>query len=208
MLNISENSSTTSLVYSSNSLYMCDIHPTGGVVCFNLATHTTKKVVSNGSPECSVAHGITPMSDGSFMITDSASRQVKRLHPDGSIDGVIAGTGQPTHQFGPAERGQFGQPTAITSEGQSSYIVDTCNATISLLTGTQGLMTYIQKIGNLFDIFYIHTKKEVPVENACSAIDNVVDYFEGTVEKVRTTYKLKGSIQGPQGPARHSISMP
>ena len=85
------------------------------------------------------------LSDNTKLIADSQKRYVNCLLQDGSME-VIAGSGAPLQQFGPGERAAFGQPTAIFCEGRSAYVDDTANATISILTGSQGLIKYVAHI--------------------------------------------------------------
>ena len=201
----------TTLAFHENHLYMCDIGQKGGVFRYNDADNTADCIVlkdAENSDECGVIHGMTFLADKSIIITDSSSRNVKILHPDGTMK-VIAGCESRHQKFGTGEKSTFGQPTAICSEGRCAYLVDTANATICLLTGTTGIANYLEKIGQLYDIFSVHANYRLSVDVALNELDNIMRYFDSTVDDLKVLLKQTGTVQGPQGACspqvRHSL---
>ena len=61
------------------------------------------------------------------------------------------------------------------------------------------LVTYFQKMGELYEIFSIHTKKQYSLDKSLKVLESILCYFRNDSEKVRNTFKLQGIMQGPQG---------
>ena len=188
----------TSLVYHDSMIYACSIGNTGGITSFNLNDFSSTKLASNNSEECREAHGITILTNGVILFTDSKARQVKSILPDGSII-VIAGIGQAGMSYGPADRSSFMQPTGIINDCNCAILIDIANSTIVLLTGTDGLVKYLRNIGTLYDIFSIHSDIHITVQNGSALLNEVIDYFNQTHTIVKDHYGIHGIVQGPQG---------
>ena len=72
---------------------------------------------------------------------------------------------------------------------QHMLIVDTSNATISLLTGTEGLVQYVARIGELFNIFSVHSSTQMPLDMAVQSMNRLMEYLLGIllIMSVRVT---------------------
>ena len=68
-----------------------------------------------------------------------------------------------------------------------------------MISSPAPIVTYLQKMGELYDVFSIHTKKQYSLEEGLKVLNSVLCYFKNVSEKVRNTFKLQGVMQGPQG---------
>lgn len=125
------------------------ITPTGTMT--TAAGGAVEGFAGNGGPAVSAQlnrpRGVTAMSDGGYLITDTFNNQVRRVTPDGTIVAVAGtGTAGALGDGGPATAAQLDHPsdTAIATDG-AILIADTDNdrirrvapdGTITTLTGT------------------------------------------------------------------------
>ena len=164
---------------------MCAINKDGWLYKLDLDTREISQPLKNDTDQCVRAHSLSILSDGSLMLSDAGSRQVKDILEDGRCK-VIAGNGKQSKTFGLALSSTFCQPTAICSEGKSMFLVDTGNATICLLTGTCGMPKYLENLGKLYDAFGIHEKGElISLNDSLNTVVRVVTYLNGIVAKIR-----------------------
>ena len=63
-------------------------------------------------------------------------------------------------------------------------------------------------MGELYDVFSIHTKKQYSLEERLKVLKSVLCYFKNVSEEVRNTFKLQGIMQGPQGVMYSNILLP
>ena len=95
-------------------------------------------------------------------------------------------------------RAALGQPSAVCTEIET-IVADPAVSSVCMISSPAPLVTYLQKMGELYDVFSIHTKKQYSLEEGLKVLDSVLSYFENGSEKVRNTFKLQGIMQGPQG---------
>ena len=96
-------------------------------------------------------------------------------------------------------RAAFGQPSAVCTEIET-IVADPAVSSVCMISSPAPLVTYLQKMGELYDVFSIHTKKQYnSLEEGLKVLDSVLCYFKNVSEKVRNTFKLQGIMQGPQG---------
>lgn len=94
--------------------------------------------------------------------TDIGSRQVKCTEMVGNVE-VLAGSGKPGRSYGPAVLASFCQPAGIVSEGKTLFIIDPATTSLSMLTGMQGMCSFLDNLRELYDLFSIHTDIHVPL---------------------------------------------
>ena len=162
----------------------------------NLEGLTVSQVRGAAQPICVSSSG------GSLIFTDS--QQVKKLDPtEGSVS-VIAGTGQVGNEDGTADCAKFTQLQGICAEGDNIYVTDAATGSVKLITGLSGTVEFLQRLGQLYDSFGIHTKgvdsAHITISEARANVGTVHSYFQETVRRVKDTHNLGcKSTNGPEG---------
>ena len=78
---LSANSLPVTLTYAQGYIYMCDIHSEGGLFKYSLEDDTLACLVKNSTDATGIIHGVTSLSDGVLVFTDSLQRKVKQINP-------------------------------------------------------------------------------------------------------------------------------
>ena len=155
--------------------------------------------VKNGSPECNKrVYGVAPLPQSRIVFSDIDNFQIKSIDQDGIVS-VIAGSGESCRRYGVGTRAAFRQPSAVCTEIETIFVADPAVSSVCMISSPALLVTYLQKMGELYDLFSIHTKKQYSLEEGLKVLESVLCYFTNVSEKVRNTFKLQGIMQGPQG---------
>ena len=77
---------------------------------------------------------------------------------------IVAGSDGNARCYGPAMKSSFTQPTGIAMENNSIFICDTGNNSVLLVANCHAMAIFLENIGNLYDVFSIHTNTTKSLE--------------------------------------------
>ena len=154
--------------------------------------------VKNGSQECKRVYGVAPLPQSRIVFSDIDKFQIKSTDQDGIVS-VIAGSGESCRRYGVGTRAAFGQPFAVCTEIETIFVADPAVSSVCMISGPAPLVSYLQKMGELYDVFSMRTKKQYSLEEGLEVLESVLCYFKNVSEKLRNTFKLQGTMQGPEG---------
>ena len=114
----------------------------GGIFKFHLDTQEKQIVLSNGTNECKVVHGVAAIQEDEFVFTDMEDHTVKRYCND-TVE-LLAGTGLEGNNSGPAEKATFSQPMGVCIEyGTNIYVTDAQCGCMKRITTVQNSIVFL-----------------------------------------------------------------
>ena len=153
----------TSLCYDANQLWLAHFSDNGGICSFQFSESVLQSKVKNGSQKCKRVYGVAPLPQSRIVFSDINNFQHKSIDQDGIVS-VIAGSGESCRRYRVGTRAAFGQPSAVCTEIETMFVADPAVSSVCMISSPAPLVTYLQKMGELYDVFSIHTKKQYSLE--------------------------------------------
>ena len=172
----------------------------GGIFEVDFSEEKVSKVYENQGAVFERVHSLTKYSCNEIAVSDASACTVKIICPSTKEIRSVIGSGRGTRD---GSAGQFSQPTGISFDGKTLFVVDTSTSSVKMVSNASALQTYLQHL-ELFSLtFEIHEKKEKPfhccLDEAVERLETVYDFDNNCVKDVQLTRGSTKTTQGPQG---------
>lgn len=183
-----------------NTLYASASDNTGGIYQIKWQGGLeVNKIFANETDGCNV-HCIANYNNTSLVFTDTGEHQIKMLDLQTKHVKTLTGSVMGTRD---GSKAQFAQPTGICTDQETIYIVDTASARVRMITGVNGLLTYLEHLNIFCDSFGLHKKKHKPsiysLHEAIERNKTVYNFDQKCIQDVKNILKKDICTQGPEG---------